>query len=100
MTPSFCFDAVMLRLAPNRNNTVHYKNKQFDAYMKESLRVKSDDERAEIYQKAEGVLDKDSAIVPLYYYVNTRLVKPYVGGYSGKDPLDNLHTKDLYIIAK
>ncbi|MDU3365785.1 MAG: oligopeptide ABC transporter substrate-binding protein OppA, partial [Proteus mirabilis] len=74
--------------------------KQFDAYMKESLRVKSDDERAEIYQKAEGVLDKDSAIVPLYYYVNTRLVKPYVGGYSGKDPLDNLHTKDLYIIAK
>lgn len=62
--------------------------------------MKSDDERAEIYQKAEGVLDKDSAIVPLYYYVNTRLVKPYVGGYSGKDPLDNLHTKDLYIIAK
>ncbi len=89
-----------MMLSYSSNNTVHYKNKQFDAYMKESLRVKSDDERAEIYQKAEGVLDKDSAIVPLYYYVNTRLVKPYVGGYSGKDPLDNLHTKDLYIIAK
>ncbi len=49
---------------------------------KESLRVKSDDERARNLSKAEGVLDKDSAIVPLYYYVNTRLVKPYVGGYS------------------
>lgn len=89
-----------MMLSYSSNNTVHYKNKEFDALIKESLRVKSDDERADIYQKAEGVLDKDSAIVPLYYYVNTRLVKPYVGGYSGKDPLDNVHTKDLYIIAK
>lgn len=89
-----------MMLSYSSNNTVHYKNTEFDALIKESLRVKSDDERAAIYQKAEGVLDKDSAIVPLYYYVNTRLVKPYVGGYSGKDPLDNLHTKDLYIIAK
>ncbi|WP_311747925.1 oligopeptide ABC transporter substrate-binding protein OppA [Proteus penneri] len=89
-----------MMLSYSSNNTVHYKNTEFDALLKESLRVKSDDERAAIYQKAEGVLDKDSAIVPLYYYVNTRLVKPYVGGYSGKDPLDNLHTKDLYIIAK
>lgn len=88
-----------MMLSNSSNNTVHYKNPQFDALMKESLRVKTDDERAAIYQKAEEALDKDSAIVPLYYYVNTRLVKPYVGGYSGKDPLDNLHTKDLYIIA-
>lgn len=89
-----------MMLSNSSNNTVHYKNPEFDALMKESLRVKTDDERAAIYQKAEEILDKDSAIVPLYYYVNTRLVKPYVGGYSGKDPLDNLHTKDLYIIAK
>lgn len=89
-----------MMLSYSSNNTVHYKNTEFDALIKESLRVKSDDERADIYQKAEAVLDKDSAIVPLYYYVNTRLVKPYVGGYTGKDPLDNLHTKDLYIIAK
>ncbi|MGE9627711.1 hypothetical protein, partial [Escherichia coli] len=25
-------------------------------------------------------------------------VKPWVGGYSGKDPMDNIHVKDLYII--
>ncbi|MEM7829588.1 hypothetical protein Q4Q80_03575, partial [Morganella morganii] len=45
-------------------------------------------------------LDKDSAIVPVYYYVSTRLVKPYVGGYTGKDPLDHFHTKNLYMIKK
>ena len=89
-----------MMLSYSSNNTVHYKNKDFDAIMKETLRVKTDEERAALYQKAEALLDADSAIVPLYYYVNTRLVKPYVGGYTGKDPLDNLHTKDLYLIKK
>lgn len=57
--------------------------------------MKSDDERAEIYQKAEGVLDKDSAIVPLYYYVNTVWLNLCRWLFC-KDPPDNLHTKDLY----
>ncbi|EPV4222133.1 TPA: hypothetical protein ACO4FN_004404, partial [Escherichia coli] len=43
-------------------------------------------------------LDKDSAIVPVYYYVNARLVKPWVGGYTGKDPLDNTYTRNMYIV--
>ncbi|MCQ5014620.1 hypothetical protein NE615_28330, partial [Escherichia coli] len=45
------------------------------------------------YTKAEQQMDKDSAIVPVYYYVNARLVKPWVGGYTGKDPLDNTYTR-------
>ncbi|MCE1645114.1 oligopeptide ABC transporter substrate-binding protein OppA, partial [Enterobacter hormaechei] len=85
-------------LSYSSNNTAHYKSDEFDKLMKQSLKVATDDERAAVYQQAEAQLDKDSAIVPLYYYVNTRLVKPYVGGYTGKDPLDNLHTKDFYII--
>ncbi|MBE3467704.1 oligopeptide ABC transporter substrate-binding protein OppA, partial [Enterobacter cloacae complex sp. P15RS] len=54
--------------------------------------------RADLYAKSEQQLDKDSAIVPVYYYVNARLVKPWVGGYTGKDPLDNISVKNLYII--
>ncbi len=71
-------------LSYSSNNTVHYKNTDFDAVMKKTLQVKTDDERAELYQQAEKLLDKDSGIVPLYYYVNTRLVKPYVGGIVAK----------------
>ncbi|MGL4214421.1 MAG: oligopeptide ABC transporter substrate-binding protein OppA, partial [Morganella morganii] len=81
-------------------NTPHYKSAEFDKLMKQSLQVKTDAERAQIYQQAEARLDKDSAIVPVYYYVSTRLVKPYVGGYTGKDPLDHFHTKNLYMIKK
>lgn len=87
-------------LSDSSNNTVHYKSPAFDDLIAKSLQVKTDEERAELYQQAEAQLDKDSAIVPLFYYVNARLVKPYVGGYTGKDPLDNVYGKDLYIIKQ
>ncbi|ENA1774908.1 oligopeptide ABC transporter substrate-binding protein OppA [Yersinia ruckeri] len=87
-----------IMLSNSSNNTSHYESPAFDKLISDTLKVKTDDERAALYQQAEMQLDKDSAIVPVYYYVNARLVKPYVGGYTGKDPLDNLHVKDLYII--
>ncbi|TKI08153.1 oligopeptide ABC transporter substrate-binding protein OppA [Martelella alba] len=80
------------------SNTAHYSSPAFDKLMAEASQAKDEDQRSAIYQQAEQQLDKDSAIVPVFYYVNARLVKPYVGGYTGKDPLDNLYTKDFYII--
>ncbi len=85
-------------LSDSSNNTAHYKSPAFDKDIADTLTAKTDEERAALYQKAETQLDKDSAIVPVYYYVNARLVKPYVGGYTGKDPQDNVYVKDLYII--
>ncbi|CAI0750351.1 Periplasmic oligopeptide-binding protein precursor [Serratia fonticola] len=87
-----------MMLSDSSSNTPHYKSAEFDKLMGNVLTAKTKEERADLYQKAEVQLDKDSAIVPLYYYVNARLVKPYVGGYSGKDPLDNVYDKNLYII--
>lgn len=80
------------------NNSSHYKSPAYDKLITDALKTTSDDARSGAYQQAEQQLDKDSVIVPVYYYVNARLVKPYVGGYSGKDPLDNVYVKDLYII--
>ena len=85
-------------LSDSSNNTVHYKSLAFDKLIADTLKVTDEAQRSELYSKAEQQLDKDSAIVPVYYYVNARLVKPWVGGYSGKDPMDNIHVKDLYII--
>ncbi|QLY60741.1 oligopeptide ABC transporter substrate-binding protein OppA [Citrobacter freundii] len=85
-------------LSDSSNNTVHYKSAAFDKLIADTLKVTDEAQRSELYSKAEQQLDKDSAIVPVYYYVNARLVKPWVGGYSGKDPMDNIHVKDLYII--
>ncbi|GLY62986.1 peptide ABC transporter substrate-binding protein [Pectobacterium brasiliense] len=85
-------------LSDSSSNTSHYKSKEFDALVAKSLQVKTDEERAVVYQQAEALLDKDAVTIPVYYYANTRLVKPYVGGLTGKDPQDNVYVKDLYII--
>ncbi|RJL50340.1 oligopeptide ABC transporter substrate-binding protein OppA [Pectobacterium carotovorum] len=85
-------------LSDSSSNTSHYKSKEFDALVAKSLQVKTDEERAMVYQQAEALLDKDAVTIPVYYYANTRLVKPYVGGLTGKDPQDNVYVKDLYII--
>ncbi|MGK9171897.1 oligopeptide ABC transporter substrate-binding protein OppA [Yokenella regensburgei] len=85
-------------LSDSSNNTAHYKSAEFDKLVGDTLQATSDEQRAELYSKAEQQLDKDSAIVPVYYYVNARLVKPWVGGYTGKDPMDNIYVKNLYII--
>ncbi|WP_336220748.1 oligopeptide ABC transporter substrate-binding protein OppA [Citrobacter amalonaticus] len=85
-------------LSDSSNNTTHYKSPAFDKIIADTLKVTDDAQRTELYAKAEQQLDKDSAMVPVYYYVNARLVKPWVGGYTGKDPMDNIHVKDLYII--
>ncbi|MFA9594560.1 oligopeptide ABC transporter substrate-binding protein OppA [Citrobacter telavivensis] len=85
-------------LSDSSNNTTHYKSPAFDKILADALKATNEEQRTELYSKAEQQLDKDSAIVPVFYYVNARLVKPWVGGYTGKDPMDNIHVKDLYII--
>ena len=85
-------------LSDSSNNTAHYKSPAFDKLIGDTLKTTDEAQRTELYSKAELQLDKDSAIVPVYYYVNARLVKPWVGGYTGKDPLDNISVKNLYII--
>ena len=42
----------------------------------------------------EAELDKDSALIPLFYSVRLQLVKPGVSGFSTKDPLANWQVKD------
>ncbi|MEX9251432.1 oligopeptide ABC transporter substrate-binding protein OppA [Pseudenterobacter timonensis] len=85
-------------LSDSSNNTAHYKSAEFDKLIGDTLKITDEAQRSELYNKAEQQLDKDSAIVPVYYYVNARLVKPWVGGYTGKDPMDNISVKNLYII--
>lgn len=85
-------------LSTSSNNTSFYKNPTYDNIMSGALLAPDADARAKVYQQAEQQLDKDSVIVPIYYYVNATLVKPYVGGYTGKDPLGYIYDKDLYII--
>jgi len=80
------------------NNTAFYKSDKFDKLLAKTLSAGDAAQRASLYQQAEQQLDRDSAIVPVYYRVSARLIKPWVGGFTGKDPQDQPDIKYLYII--
>ncbi|MBC3219135.1 ABC transporter substrate-binding protein [Serratia fonticola] len=87
-------------LSNSSNNTFFYKSPAFDALMASTLQAPDAAARGTIYQQAETLLDKDSALVPVYYRVSARLVKPTVGGFTGKDPQDYIDLKNFYIIKQ
>ena len=80
------------------NNDGKYSNLAFDKLMNESRNQVDAEARNKLYVQAEEILAKDMPIAPIYQYVTSRMVKPYVGGYPA-NPLDNLYSKDMYIIA-
>ncbi|MFD0966342.1 ABC transporter substrate-binding protein [Seminibacterium arietis] len=85
-------------LSNSSNNTAFYQNPAYDQAIAESYKAADAKERAAAYAKAEAILAADAPIVPIYNYVNPRLVKPYVKGYTGKDPQDHIYLRNLYII--
>lgn len=74
-------------------NYGNYASQEYDDLLKSSLLTKTTDERVAIYKQLEGVLDKDTPNIWVYHQVNSRVVKPYVEGYSTKDPLGSWQAK-------
>ena len=82
----------------NSNNRAFYRNPDYDAILNQTLAANVDDAaRSRLYQQAEQKIDADTAIIPVYGYVNSRLVKPNIGGYSTEDVLNELPSKRLFI---
>lgn len=82
------------------NNKTGYASAAYDAAVEESYKANNAEERATAYAKAEAVLAEDAAIIPVYNYVAPRLVKPYVKGFEGKDPQDDILLRNLYLIKQ
>ncbi|WP_437610585.1 ABC transporter substrate-binding protein [Erwinia sp. V71] len=84
-------------LSDSSTNTAFYQSAAFDELMAQSLNAPDTEARAALYKRAENQLDRDSAIIPVYYRVSVRLVKSWVGGYTGHDPQDQTDLKYYYI---
>lgn len=82
----------------NSNNTGKYSNPAYDNLLASTLSAEATDEtRASAYKDLELLISEDTAVIPLYTAVGVRLVKPYIGGFSTKDPLDGYLVKNLTI---
>ena len=63
-------------------NTPDYRNPEFDVLLDAANRELDLTKRATLMRRAEQVLIDDLPVIPLYFGVNTHLVKPYVKGYA------------------
>ncbi|WP_318443811.1 ABC transporter substrate-binding protein [Photobacterium leiognathi] len=81
-------------------NYPKYSSSAYDKAIDDAVLAKTDAERAADYKDAEAKLAEDMPIMPIYHYVNARLVNPQLGGYPMENPEDNIYSKDMYFIAK
>lgn len=77
-------------------NTSQYSNPEYDQALVNAAKAKTTEERGKFYQQAEDLLGRDVPAIPVYHYVRTHLVKPWVGGFT-PDKLGYYYTKDMYI---
>ncbi|MGA2778580.1 MAG: peptide ABC transporter substrate-binding protein [Steroidobacteraceae bacterium] len=80
--------------AHSPNNDMSYANPVFDAGLDNAAAMTDASQRREALQSAERVMLDDYSIIPLYYFVSKRLVKPYVHGVV-PNPLNHLPSKLL-----
>ena len=89
---------LLLPRSNNSSNRAFYKNPEYDAILDRTLSPDAGvAARSELYRQAEAKIDEDAAVIPVYGYVNARLVKPRIGGYSTEDVLNELPSKRLFV---
>jgi oligopeptide transport system substrate-binding protein len=65
--------------------------------MDEAAKTSDPDIRSGLLAKAERSMLDDYPVIPLYYFVSKRLVKPYVLGVK-PNPLDRVGSKELSLL--
>lgn len=78
-------------------NTSQYSNPAYDKALHDAAKASDTAARGQFYQQAEDLLAQGVPAIPVYHYVRTHLVKPWVGGFIS-DKLGYYYTKDMYII--
>ncbi|MBT8441388.1 MAG: peptide ABC transporter substrate-binding protein [Gammaproteobacteria bacterium] len=91
------FTFTQLMYSTNEMNHPGYASEEYDELVRRAAAEGDLDKRAKILADAESLLLEDMPIIPVYFYVSTHLVRPWVGG---REPniMDHHYTKNLYIL--
>jgi oligopeptide transport system substrate-binding protein len=76
------------------NNDTGYSSPSFDGLLNEAAQQSDPLRRSQILETAERKMLADYPVLPLYYYVSKRLVKPYIRG-AQVNSLNRLPSKSL-----
>ncbi|MCX7882993.1 MAG: peptide ABC transporter substrate-binding protein [Brevinematales bacterium] len=78
------------------NNQTGYSNPQYDELIKQAAREKDPKKRMAIFRQVEEILMRDLPVMPIYFYVNILMWKPYVKGIY-MNALDLHPLKEAYL---
>ncbi|OAJ55164.1 peptide ABC transporter substrate-binding protein [Paraburkholderia ginsengiterrae] len=79
-------------------NDQHNCNPQADKLVEQANQQLDDAKRTAMLTQAHDMIMNDYPMVPLFQYSADRLVKPYVGGYTSTNYVDQRATQDMYLI--
>jgi oligopeptide transport system substrate-binding protein len=79
-------------------NDMGYSNPRYDALLAAAAREADPQQRMDTLAEAERVMLEDMPIVPLYFYVSKKMVKPWVAGMEA-NIMDHHHSRHLRILA-
>ena len=89
-----------LFMCDNPQNYSRYCNKRYDELIQQASFSNNDLERQKFYDEAHQLLLADYPLIPLYEATEFHLIKHYVKGYTGKNPLQHTYSKNLWIEEK
>ena len=78
-------------------NDSGWSNARYDELLALAAQENDVARRAAYMHEAERVIMDEMPVVPIYFYVTKRLVKPWVGGYQ-PNVMDHIYTKHLHIL--
>jgi oligopeptide transport system substrate-binding protein len=79
------------------NNDSGYSNPAFEKYLDDAANSADGAARRSLLENAERQMLQDYPVIPLYFFVSKRLVKPYVSGFT-PNALDRVGSKSLSIL--
>jgi oligopeptide transport system substrate-binding protein len=87
-------------LMESRNglNDTGYADPNYDALLAQANAEIDAGRRAQLLEQAERLMLDEQPVIPLYFYVTKRLVKPYVVGWQG-NIMDHQYSKDMKVLA-
>jgi oligopeptide transport system substrate-binding protein len=86
-----------LLYSTNSQNDSGWANARYDELLDLAAEEIDLAKRARYLQEAEQVMLAETPVIPIYFYISKRLVKPWVGGFV-PNIMDHTYTKDLYIL--
>lgn len=102
MRASWCGDYneastfLTLLTSDNAKNFPSYSNPKYDEVLTKAQAAVDVKQRNQFYDQAEQILAQDMPIAPIYYFMQSRLVNPKLGGYPMHNAEGRIYSKDLY----